>query len=435
MFKNMSTGGGGANNSGNAFAGFTDNDPLLTGDDIPVADPVESVKQQLIEGMITPSQARELLISFNYPNADALIRSWTEEAGIPPTGIGMDYPDDPLLGATQFDDPVSPPIIDDGIGDPIIMGDGMGGNVPVSPPVVVTPPVGGTPNIPELGGNVPVPPPIVVTPPVGGTPNAPGFDMTGGNVPVGGNVPTGGNVPSGGNVPTGGNVPVGGNNLLPDQMGNTSTIPGTLWSTTLSPYERYTQRMLSRFQDAPIGAELAASDAIGYGYSPLYAQYQLAKGAGAFTPESDIDADMGEGQAFMDFLDRRKQNKVGDMRQQYTQLARSLSSLGKGELAPGSAGFLEIYGSGDPNAPGFGKERSKLLAASRAALGLTGKGSGALGSIYDVMQRRYGAGGRGKFADWVSGAFGERGLAKRQAEEQASNPFISFDGRSPELNF
>ena len=405
MFKNMSTGGGGANNSGNAFAGFTDNDPLLTGDDIPVADPVESVKQQLIEGMITPSQARELLISFNYPNADALIRSWTEEAGIPPTGIGMDYPDDPLLGATQFDDPVSPPIIDDGIGDPIIMGDGMGGNVPVSPPVVVTPPVGGTPNIPELGGNVPVPPPIVVTPPVGGTPNAPGFDMT------------------------------GGNNLLPDQMGNTSTIPGTLWSTTLSPYERYTQRMLSRFQDAPIGAELAASDAIGYGYSPLYAQYQLAKGAGAFTPESDIDADMGEGQAFMDFLDRRKQNKVGDMRQQYTQLARSLSSLGKGELAPGSAGFLEIYGSGDPNAPGFGKERSKLLAASRAALGLTGKGSGALGSIYDVMQRRYGAGGRGKFADWVSGAFGERGLAKRQAEEQASNPFISFDGRSPELNF
>ena len=218
-------------------------------------------------------------------------------------------------------------------------------------------------------------------------------------------------------------------------MGNTSTIPGTLWSTTLSPYERYTQRMLSRFQDAPIGAELAASDAIGYGYSPLYAQYQLAKGAGAFTPESDIDADMGEGQAFMDFLDRRKQNKVGDMRQQYTQLARSLSSLGKGELAPGSAGFLEIYGSGDPNAPGFGKERSKLLAASRAALGLPGKGSGALGSIYDVMQRRYGAGGRGKFADWVSGAFGERGLAKRQAEEQASNPFISFDGRSPELNF
>ena len=411
MFKNMSTGGGGANNSGNVFAGFTDNDPLLTGDDIPVADPVESVKQQLIEGMITPSQARELLISFNYPNADALIRSWTEEAGIPPTGIGMDYPDDPLLGATQFDDPVSPPIIDDGIGDPIIMGDGMGGNVPVSPPIVVTPPVGGTPNIPELGGNVPVPPPIVVTPPVGGTPNAPGFDMTGGNVPV------------------------GGNNLLPDQMGNTSTIPGTLWSTTLSPYERYTQRMLSRFQDAPIGAELAASDAIGYGYSPLYAQYQLAKGAGAFTPESDIDADMGEGQAFMDFLDRRKQNKVGDMRQQYTQLARSLSSLGKGELAPGSAGFLEIYGSGDPNAPGFGKERSKLLAASRAALGLTGKGSGALGSIYDVMQRRYGAGGRGKFADWVSGAFGERGLAKRQAEEQASNPFISFDGRSPELNF
>ena len=66
MFGNMSTGGGGANNSGNTFAGFTGNDPLLDGDDTPVADPLESVKQQLIAGMITPSEARELLISFNY---------------------------------------------------------------------------------------------------------------------------------------------------------------------------------------------------------------------------------------------------------------------------------------------------------------------------------------------------------------------------------
>ena len=47
-----------------------------------------------------------------------------------------------------------------------------------------------------------------------------------------------------------------------------------------------------------------------------------------------------------------------------------------------------------------------MLQATRAALGTNAfTGGGALGNIYDVMQRQYGAGGAGRFADWVGTAF------------------------------
>ena len=58
---------------------------------------------------------------------------------------------------------------------------------------------------------------------------------------------------------------------------------------------------------------------------------------------------------------------------------------------------------------GAGPSRSDMVAMSQAALGIGGGMSGRvgqnLGTLYDLMQDRYGAGGAKKFADYIGGSF------------------------------
>ena len=97
-------------------------------------------------------------------------------------------------------------------------------------------------------------------------------------------------------------------------------------------------------------------------------------------------------------------------------LGSALGAYGTGGTpAAGTAGYLDVFG--DPSDPS--RLRGNVLQATRAALGTNAfTGGGALGNIYDVMQRQYGAGGAGKFADWVGTAFQPQ---QQQLQQPANN--------------
>ena len=174
---------------------------------------------------------------------------------------------------------------------------------------------------------------------------------------------------------------------------------GSMYQASLSPRELWEQYRMQQFGDAPLGAQLAAQRNLGYGYEPAMGRFMLGQAAGRITPTAGA---FTPGEQFGQYIRGGQQADIDEIRRNYQTLGSYLGSLGGGAPAAGTARYAQVFG-----APGSEQDlRGNVLAATRAALGTNAfTGGGALGNIYDVMQRQYGAGGAGRFADWVGTAF------------------------------
>ena len=174
---------------------------------------------------------------------------------------------------------------------------------------------------------------------------------------------------------------------------------GSMYQASLSPRELWAQHRMQQFGDAPLGAQLAAQDNLRYGFEPAMGRFMLGQAAGRITPTAGA---FTPGEQFGEYIRSGQQADLDEIRRNYQSLGGYLGSLGGGTPAAGTARYAQVFG-----APGSEQDlRGNVLQATRAALGTNAfTGGGALGNIYDVMQRQYGAGGAGRFADWVGTAF------------------------------
>jgi hypothetical protein len=131
------------------------------------------------------------------------------------------------------------------------------------------------------------------------------------------------------------------------------------------------------------------------GYYPAYGRFLLNRAAGG---GEGMDM-VGPGQAFGQYL-RGDRAGLDDIRSRYSRLSDYLSS-DETMMDPQYSNLWGMFGGGP--------SRSDMVAMSQAALGLGGGMSGRvgqnLGTLYDLMQDRYGAGGTKKFADYIGGSF------------------------------
>ena len=175
---------------------------------------------------------------------------------------------------------------------------------------------------------------------------------------------------------------------------------GTMMQASLSPREMWQQYRMQQFGDAPLGAQLAAQRNMDIGYEPAMGRYMLGQAAGRIAPSATA---FTPGERFGEYIRGGQRADLDELRRNYQMLGSALGAYGTGGTpAAGTAGYLDVFG--DPSDPS--RLRGNVLQATRAALGTNAfTGGGALGNIYDVMQRQYGAGGAGRFADWVGTAF------------------------------
>ena len=177
---------------------------------------------------------------------------------------------------------------------------------------------------------------------------------------------------------------------------------------------------MQQFGDAPLGAQLAAQRNMDIGYEPAMGRYMLGQAAGRIAPSATA---FTPGERFGEYIRGGQRADLDELRRNYQMLGSALGAYGTGGTpAAGTAGYLDVFG--DPSDPS--RLRGNVLQATRAALGTNAfTGGGALGNIYDVMQRQYGAGGAGRFADWVGTAF----------QPQQQQPLFQqpANGRQPQL--
>ena len=187
---------------------------------------------------------------------------------------------------------------------------------------------------------------------------------------------------------------------------------GSMYQASLSPRELWEQYRMQQFGDAPLGAQLAAQENLRYGFEPAMGRFMLGQAAGRITPTAET---FTPGEQFGQYIRGGQQADLDEIRRNYQSLGGYLGSLGGGAPAAGTARYAQVFG-----APGSEQDlRGNVLQATRAALGTNAfTGGGALGNIYDVMQRQYGAGGAGKFADWVGTAFQPQ---EQQLQQSANN--------------
>ena len=195
---------------------------------------------------------------------------------------------------------------------------------------------------------------------------------------------------------------------------------GTMYQASLSPREMWEQYRMQQFGDAPLGAQLAAQRNMDIGYEPAMGRYMLGQAAGRIAPSATA---FTPGERFGEYIRGGQRADLDELRRNYQMLGSALGAYGTGGTpAAGTAGYLDVFG--DPSDPS--RLRGNVLQATRAALGTNAfTGGGALGNIYDVMQRQYGAGGAGRFADWVGTAF----------QPQQQQPLFQqpANGRQPQL--
>jgi hypothetical protein len=196
---------------------------------------------------------------------------------------------------------------------------------------------------------------------------------------------------------------------------------GSMYQASLSPRELWEQYRMQQFGDAPLGAQLAAQENLRYGFEPAMGRFMLGQAAGRITPTAET---FTPGEQFGQYIRGGQQADLDEIRRNYQSLGGYLGSLGGGAPAAGTARYAQVFG-----APGSEQDlRGNVLQATRAALGTNAfTGGGALGNIYDVMQRQYGAGGAGRFADWVGTAFQPQ-QQQQQFQQQPSGPSAQLLG-------
>ena len=223
----------------------------------------------------------------------------------------------------------------------------------------------------------------------------------------------GGSGGGGGSVVTGGG---GGGCLVSGGGGGGSVVAGTggggtpittgavtnpwqqsLYDASLSPLDAFRKWRTEQFGGAPLsvlGSEQGRAALTG-GYYPAYGRFLLNRAAGG---GQGMDM-VSPGQAFGQYL-RGDRAGLDDIRSRYSRLSDYLSS-DETMMDPQYSNLWGMFGGGP--------SRSDMGAMSQAALGIGGGMSGRvgqnLGTLYDLMQDRYGAGGAKKFADYIGGSF------------------------------
>ena len=173
---------------------------------------------------------------------------------------------------------------------------------------------------------------------------------------------------------------------------------GSLYETSLSPFDAFKQYRMSQYPGASVGGMLSAQRNIGAGFDPAMGRYLLGRAAGRIgTP----DPFATEGQRFGSYLGGGQRSSLDQIRENYRTLAGTLSGYGGSDFGAVNPLYAATFGDvSDPQ-----NLRQNVLRATSAALGGGDPRTNSLGNIYDIMQQQYGAGGAGRFADWASTAF------------------------------
>jgi len=173
---------------------------------------------------------------------------------------------------------------------------------------------------------------------------------------------------------------------------------GSLYETSLDPFDVFRQYRMSQYPGASVGGMLSAQRNIGAGYDPAMGRYLLGRASGRIgTP----DPFATEGQRFGSYLGGGQRSPLDQIRENYRTLAGTLSGYGGGDFGAVNPLYAATFGDvSDPQGL-----RQNVLRATSAALGAGDPRTNALGNIYDIMQQQYGAGGAGRFADWAATAW------------------------------
>ena len=173
---------------------------------------------------------------------------------------------------------------------------------------------------------------------------------------------------------------------------------GSLYETSLNPFDAFKQYRMSQYPGASVGGMLSAQRNIGAGFDPAMGRYLLGRAAGRIgTP----DPFATEGQRFGSYLGGGQRSSLDQIRENYRTLAGTLSGYGGSDFGAVNPLYAATFGDvSDPQ-----NLRQNVLRATSAALGGGDPRTNSLGNIYDIMQQQYGAGGAGRFADWASTAF------------------------------
>ena len=190
-------------------------------------------------------------------------------------------------------------------------------------------------------------------------------------------------------------------------LGGTPVEPNPfqqLYESGLEPFDVFKRYQLSQFPGADLGQRLAVQDSLGTGFSPAYGRYLLGTASQRLLgqPTDALDASGGFGR----YLTSQPRASLGQLRQEYSNLANALGSYQTGlrtDVASPTANYLLAFGS-----PGEDDYRSNILRATQAALGSPVFRQSTLGNIFDVMEQQYGAGAGSRFADFVRTGFAQQ---------------------------